>query len=341
MATSKNPLLRYKTIDRCLRNRNHRWTIENLMTACNEALLEFGFSGICMASRRTIQNDLQFMRSEAGYSAPIIVVDRKYYTYEDPDFSIMKAPLHIGSEDIRQLNEAVGILSQLSGFATVEGLEDIISRLQEHAAYIQTQRKPVIYFEQNNRLQGLHYIPIIHQAILEQKVLSITYQSFRATKPHTYTFSPMVLKEFRNRWFLFGRHTDARILSNFALDRMLSVEIDENATYRTYPNFDPESYFEDIVGVTKNDEPVQKVRFLADPSEAPYILTKPIHKSQEVIGEQADGSKLFQICVIVNHELIRDLMGYGEGIVVLSPRSLVNQMRKKYVIGLSHYQTES
>ncbi len=341
MATSKNPLLRYKTIDRCLRNRHRRWTIEDLMTACNEALVEFGFSGIGMASRRTIQVDLQFMRSEAGYSAPIVVVDRKYYTYEDPDFSIMKAPLHIGSEDIRQLNEAVGILSQLSGFATVAGLEDIISRLQEHAATIQTKRKPVIYFEQNNRLQGLQYLPLIHQAILERKVLTIVYQSFRAVRPHTYTFSPMVLKEFRNRWFLFGRHTNARFLTNFALDRMLSVAIDETATYRTYPNFDPEIYFDNIVGVTKNNEPAQQVRFLASPSDAPYILTKPIHKSQEVIEERADGSKLFQIHVIVNNELIRDLMGYGEGVVVLSPRSLVNQIRKKYVIGLSHYQAES
>lgn len=337
MATSKNQLLRYKTIDKCLRNRQRRWTLADLMAACDDAMLEYGITGIPMASRRTIQTDLQFMRSEGGYAAPIVVQDRKYYIYEDPDFSIMKAPINIDSTDIRQLDEAVGILRQLSGFSAVAGMEDVITRLQEHTAYIHTHRKPVIYFERNDRLQGLNYIPMIHQAILDKKVLKISYKSFKTATPREYKFSPMVLKEFRNRWFLFGRHSSSRMLYNFALDRMLSVEVDETTEFHEYPGFDPERYFENIVGVTKNNEPAQLVRFWASAEEAPYILTKPIHKSQELVEERTDGSMVFQIRVIINHELMRDLMGYAEGVQVLAPRFLVNQMRKKYVLGLNRY----
>lgn len=336
MSSSKNSLLRYKTIDNCLRNRMRKWTLQDLMQACEDAMREYGLSGIGMASRRTIQMDLQFMRSDGGYSAPIIVVDRKYYTYEDPEYSITKAP--VSKEDVRQLSEAVGLLKQMTGFSTMEGMEDIVSRLEDHVASMRNQQKPVIYFERNDRLTGLHFIPIIHQAIREKKVLTIHYKSFRAFEPRTYHFSPYLLKEFRNRWFLFGRHSNANMLVSFALDRMLSVEISENGTFHADTNFNPEEYFENIVGVAKTNDPIEMVRFWASAEEAPYIQTKPIHKSQEMVQQNEDGSAVFQVRVIVNHELIRDLMGYAEGVCVLSPRSLVRTMQKKYVLGLNRYQ---
>ena len=94
----------------------------------------------------------------------------------------------------------------MTGFSTMEGMEDIVSRLEDHVASMRTHQKPVIYFERNDRLAGLHFIPTIHQAILNKKVLKICYKSFRAFEPRTYFFSPYILKEFRNRWFLFGSH---------------------------------------------------------------------------------------------------------------------------------------
>ena len=129
------------------------------------------------------------------------------------------------------------------------------------------------------------------------------------------------------------------MLVTFALDRMQSVEVSETEKYHADPGFDPELYFENIVGVTKNNEPVQLVRFWASADEAPYIHTKPIHKSQELVLQNEDGSAVFQVRVIVNNELIRDLMGYAEGVCVLSPRLLVHIMQKKYVLGLNRYQS--
>ena len=82
MPVSKNALIRYKTIDRCLRNRYRKWTLEDLIEECSNALYEYEGrdEGV---SRRTIQMDIQMMRSDKlGYNAPIKVVDHKYYIYE-------------------------------------------------------------------------------------------------------------------------------------------------------------------------------------------------------------------------------------------------------------------
>ena len=41
MPVSKNALIRYKTIDNCLRNHYRKWTLEDLIDACSDALSEY------------------------------------------------------------------------------------------------------------------------------------------------------------------------------------------------------------------------------------------------------------------------------------------------------------
>ena len=108
MPANKNALIRYKTIDRCLRNKFRRWTIDDLTEACSDALYEM--EGILKGvSVRTVQGDLQIMRSDKlGYDAPIEVYDRIYYRYADTDYSISDTPLT--EEDCDLLKEAVELL---------------------------------------------------------------------------------------------------------------------------------------------------------------------------------------------------------------------------------------
>jgi len=88
MATNKNALIRYRTIDKCLQNRSRKWTLEDLIKACSDALYEFEGKATNV-SKRTVQLDIQFMRSnKLGYNAPIVVYQKKYYTYEDDLYSI-------------------------------------------------------------------------------------------------------------------------------------------------------------------------------------------------------------------------------------------------------------
>jgi hypothetical protein len=61
---------------------------------------------------------------------------------------------------------------------------------------------------------------------------------------------------------------------------------------------------------------------------APYIKTKPIHASQTIIEERKDGI-VFCIDVIPNFELERELIGFGEGLKILSPNSFMRRIRRK------------
>ena len=329
MPQNRNAMLRYKTIDRCLCNRYRRWTLDDLIDACSEALYEY--EGIDKGiSRRTIQLDLQTMRSDKlGYNAPIVVVDGKYYTYDDPDYSITHGPLT--ERDLEGLTDAVEMLKQMVGFPAMAGVADLVSRLDDQLHSARQKQSPLILMESNERLKGLHLIPVIYEALRKKKAIRLTYKSFRVTKASAFVFLPYVLKEFNNRWFLLGRRKDRpKYLYNLAIDRIEEVELLADEYYFKPTDFDAEKYYGEMVGVSRgDDEEPEDVYFWASPDEVPYIITKPLHSSQTIVDERPNGYVLFHLHVIINRELMRLMMGYGAGIRVTSPPKLKKIMGRK------------
>ena len=282
MPINRNTLLRYKTIDRMLR-KGRKVTLDELIDACNDALYET--NGYGEVSRRTIQHDIQEMRySQAlGYYAPIKVVDKKYYKYDEYGYSITQIP--ISSEDMAQLSEAVDLLKQMSSFRGFDGVEDVVNRLEDYVASMRYKVEPVILLESNECLRGLEYITDLHDAIMNKEPIEITYKSFRSAEAQTFYFSPYILKEFRNRWFVFGDRHDFTYmpLCNLALDRIEGIAAaPKGERYIKNRDFQPSTYFKEMIGVTRNMEsPVEHVTFIASATEAPYLRTKPLHQSQK------------------------------------------------------------
>lgn len=337
MPVNRNALIRYKTIDTCLRNKYRQWTLEDLIDACSDALYEY--EGIDKGiSKRTVQMDIQMMRSEKlGYNAPIVVYDNKYYKYEDEDYSITNTPL--SEQDLKTMSEAVEVLRQFKGFSYFSGMGDIVSRLEDHVTSAKQKTMPVIDFEKNESLKGLDYLDTIYHAIVNKQALSLKYRSFKARSANTFLFYPYLLKEYRNRWFVFGRRKGNLI--NLALDRIHSVEIAEKEKFVENNLFDPQTFFDDLVGVTKNvGMKAESVRFWVNKENAPYVETKPFHKSQKIAEEYEDGSKIFEINVVVNQELQREFFGYADTIRILSPQSLVDFMGWKFRLAKERYEKD-
>ena len=327
MPANKNALIRYKTIDNCLRNRYRRCTLDDLVEACSEAL--YDMEGIRKGvSVRTVQGDIQMMRSDKlGYNAPIEVYDHKYYRYADPKYSIMDMPM--SQNDYEVMQEAVDMLRQLEDFEQFSEMSDVVSRLQDKLAISQSNRKPIIHFDSVPNLKGLRLLNPLYNYITHKQTLSIMYHSFNAKKPVKFILCPYLLKEFRNRWFLFGSKASDLVLFNLPLDRIVSVE-PSDITFRENPEFDPEHFFDDVIGVSKNiHETPRLIKFWATAEQSKYIKTKPIHSSQELIRENPDGSCVFKIEVVINFEMYSVFMSYGSGVKILSPRKCVDFMKSK------------
>ena len=337
MPVNRNALIRYRTIDKCLQNRRKKWSIQDLMDACSDALYEY--EGVdAVISLRTLRMDLTAMRGDAlGYNAPIVVTDKKYYTYEDADYSITNIPLT--SQDLNILQEVTHLLQQFKGFRHFNEVSEMVNKLEDKIYSEQHQQAPVIDFEKNDLLTGIEWLDILYKAIVNESAIFLSYQSFKARAASEITFYPYLLKEYRNRWFVLGMKKQQKEILTLALDRIQQVEVSPKEPYRKHKDFDASTYFKDIIGVTRNfaDKPTL-ISFFANHLHAPYIKTKPLHHTQQIVEQTKDGV-VFSIEVIPNFELERELLGFGEGLKVLSPNSLVRLLKRKTRLLYENYHS--
>ena len=335
MPYNKLALLRYKIIDQCLQNRYRKWTLEDLMAAVSEGLYEYeGIrSGV---SKRTIQLDLQNMRSDKlGYHAPIIVLEKKYYTYEDKNFTLAKA--NLSRQDLESLGDIVRLLQQFKGFHYFEDMSTVIGKLEDKILRQSKQQTPLIDLEKNELLAGLEWIEPLLEALKRKKALEISYQSFKAKQPTAGIYHPYLLKEYRNRWFLLCRPDKKAGIQILALDRIQSVNTASSVPYRDPEGFSPDTFFEDVIGVTKTlGQATSRVILSFDPQGAPYVKTKPLHGSQQILRE-SETDLIISLDVILNFELEREILGFGEQVTVLAPKLLRNRIRRRLELSRSAY----
>lgn len=337
MPVNRNALLRYKTIDRCLQNRYRRWTLEDLIEACSEALYEY--EGIDKGvSRRTVQLDIQTMRSDKlGYNAPIVVVDKRYYTYEDPEYSITNSPLT--EQDLNQLNDAVGLLKQFKGFSHFQPLSGLVQKLEDHLYAQQTHTLGVIELERNDNLKGLEHLETLYQAIIQQRSVLVTYQSFQSRSSQQFVFHAYLLKEYNNRWFVIGRRAEQPPVVNLALDRIQGLAA-STTPYERGADFDPRTYYQHTIGVSVAPQQApEEVRLLLRHRLAPYVLTKPLHPSQREVQRDHYGVTI-ALTVQHNLELERVLLGFGEQVQVLAPERLERIIRLRLEAAEEQYRTQ-
>ncbi len=317
--------IRYKVLDRCFKDFRHRYYIDDLMDACAEALLDYKGSdrGI---SRRTVFADIEFMESDEGWSIPLERLKdgkRVYYRYADKDFSIFNNEL--SDTELSQIRTTVDVLSRYRGLPSTEWLEDVISNL-EYRFGLKPHNANFLSFEQNEHLQGIQYLSTVIEAASHKQTLLVKYQAYGA-KPVDWVVYPYYVKQYNNRWYLFGLNKQYGTISNIPLDRICGLQLSDQ---KFIPNesVDFDHYFDDVVGVTipPADIGKERIELLFDKRRMPYIKSKPIHPSQQVVDPDKG---IVSIEVRPNKELESLVLSFGPQVEVLSPEWYRRQIKEK------------
>ncbi|WP_417371222.1 helix-turn-helix transcriptional regulator [Gelidibacter japonicus] len=335
MSITKNALIRYHTLDRCFANPGRRYSVEDLLEECNNALkgLDVKSEGI---KKRQLYDDIRFMQSEQGWSIDLEKSKsgrNVFYRYADSSFSIKNQP--VNEMEANQLKSAIQVLSRFKGMPQFSWIEELIPKLDQSFS-LSSSPDNIISFDTNEYLRGIEFLSELFNAIVYKKTLRISYKSFKTNEPVEIIFHPYHLKQYNRRWFLFGKNSEYDNITNLALDRIQSIEeSSDKYIENTDINFD--EYFEDIIGVTlPTDKEVQKIELLAKESLAPYIITKPIHESQSPLKEYEEGFKFF-IKVIPNRELESVILGFGEDLKVVAPEEFKIKIANRIRENLENY----
>ncbi len=335
MAANKNALLRYRILDYCFRDFSHRYTIDNLASEVDDVFQDlYGTKGV---SSRQLLSDIEFLKDRLTYNAPIKTYpvgegQKCYYRYCDSDFSIFKN--NISPKEMRRLHSVIDMLKRYRGLQGYSWVEETISQLEFQFGF-SCHCDSVVSFEQNPLLRGLNFLEQAIDSAVNHTPLFITYKSYRG-KEIVSTVHPYHVKQYNNRWFLFGYEQETGLITNRALDRIQRMEA-ANVEFIPNRDIDFEHYFDDIIGVSV---PRREVATLAitlrfAPKRFPYVVSKPLHHSQRIISK--DDCTL-TISVKPTRELDQQIFSFGPDVEVVAPASyrehisgMIKELKKLYL----------
>lgn len=324
MSKNKNQLARFRRIHELL-------TLRKGAIVAPEELCR-----ACEISRRTLDNDLAFMRSE--YEAPIIWdKQRQGYCYEHP-FDLT-SQIALSTEDVHRLHLAVETLAQFEHLEVFRDLRETVEKIRKgvNGWVRRSAAAKSIYFEPVQNA-GTEHLPILLRAIEERRRVSFGYQSFQHSEVRSCELEPYCIRQHDQRWYVVGRSPQYDYLKPFALDRIASRP-ELSKTFFEAPDFRPEQFFQHIYGM--HTEPIEQAREVViefSPLQARYFVSRPFHPYR-LLEEQEDGSIRVQLHVCITIELIRKLAGYGHEAEVLAPVELRETLRKFFERGRERYMT--
>lgn len=330
MPQIKNAIIRFRIIDRCLRNKYKPFpTKSDLRTACEEAL--YGSEDGANICDSTIEKDMFAMKME--HDAPIKYSKRDGgYYYADEDFSINDIPL--SEDEIDAIKFATNTLIHFRDSAMFKQFGFAIDKIFDRVNISQDPNASdigsFVQFEVGVSARGNDFLAPILNAIRGKNIIHFDYESFVNGKKKSRRVVPLLLKEYRNRWYLISYDNDKEAIITYALERMEDVVLSDDVFSEPIA-FNAEEFFKNAVGITASDSATpEKVIFKAENVAAKYIESQPFHQSQKV-EKKGKNKTVFSMEVLISEELIRSLLSYAGEVEVLEPLILREMMVKRLV----------
>ena len=251
-------------------------------------------------------------------------------------YSIDKLP--INQSELQALTFSASLIGQFQNIDLLTNIsgavQKIVNALNIRRASNTASDLPFIDFEKVPYFKGSDNLETLIDEISKKKVLNIKYQSFYSNKEYRHIIHPYLLKEYRNRWYLLGLNHDLRKIRTYGLDRIKSIE----SSQKNYidSGFDPQEYFKNTVGLIAptTDPPMIKLAF--SKHQAQYIITQPIHESQQII-EEKDEEIIFQFRLHPTYEFKALVLGFGSDVRVIEPKELKEEIIQALESCLGNY----
>lgn len=268
-------------------------------------MIEEGFS----ISVRTLQRDIEQIRNEFGV---IIRYDKpKNGYYIDKDSTI-------NFESFLRFLEIV---------ATADLLMNSIQDGKEILNYIS--------FESEGDLKGLEYLKTLLKATRERKRISFKHYNWHTKKKNKIILEPHLLKQFQNRWYVYGKIKNTDLIRTFGIDRIEDVHL-LNEKFVVVSGYDPLLKFDSVIGLNSSGGEREKITFSVLYPQANYFKTLPIHSSQQIENDN-ETEIIVSIYVIPNFELIQKIFSQVEFIKVIEPKWLADDIVRRCKLILQEY----
>jgi predicted DNA-binding transcriptional regulator YafY len=330
---TKEYSMREMIIDQCL-GTGREFTREELQTEVNKGLKARGMQPV--TSKVTILQDISEMNEKFYliYEEYGIITEKRgrktYYRYRDGIESIYNRELT--PAEIEKLQEIRTLLQGLKGMPRLEWIDQMSVRFDQQ---IIGSNRTIASFEKGTAGDDKFFLQLFN-AISRKEVLTIEYGPF-GKEPKERHIHPYHMRQYLRRWYLFAKIDGKDFVTCFSLDRIQSVRKNNDLTYID-TDIDFNHYFDDIVGVTHPDgKEVEHIVIEGDRWSEYYLRTLPIHPLQHIESRGEEGC-VVTLNLMVNPELEREILSYGEHLKVKTPESFRKRMAELSAILLDKHR---
>lgn len=255
-------------------------------------------------SKRTLQRDLKEIRNVFGIDIEYSKSNKGYFISENEAENM----------NFQRMIEAFDLFNSLN---------------------LAQDLTPFVHLE-NRKPQGTENLYGLLHAIKNKLKIKFTYQKFWEEEISRRLVEPYALKEFKNRWYIIAKDSKDNNIKRFALDRLTNLEI--TTQHYQYPdNYNIEQNYRYCFGIiSPNGSDPQEIILSFDPLQGKYIKTLPLHETQQILVDN-DKETRIKLKLFLTHDLIMELLSYGDNMKVIEPKSLADQIKQAHKNAYKQY----
>ena len=259
-------------------------------------------------SKRTFERDLLAIAENFGVPARYDVRQRGYVV----DHSETLLPGHQRMIEALELQAFLQLPSALAPYVQLES------------------RRPL----------GLDHLRPLLSALQAKQAVEFNYCKFWEDESTRREIGPLLLKEFRGRWYMVGVQLASNQLRCFGLDRIRNLTLSKH-TYKTPFGFSAATYYEHAFGIIRPDRGKPEEIILAfKPTQGRYVQSFPLHESQQLVSQNEARIRI-SLRVFDTHDLRMELLSMGGEVEVIGPASLREWMQRSCAAAAQPYRADA
>ncbi len=181
--------------------------------------------------------------------------------------------------------------------------------------------KDKIDIEDSSRLKGIGYIRDILLAIKKNRQIHFTHENYWEETEKEYTITPLMLKEYLNRWYVVGLPLDQNEIRTFGIDRIMSFKIGKVSKIKRKVYEQQLDQFINVVGLNyTSHHKVEKIVLKVHAKQIKYLASLPLHHSQKVEVSENDDYGMVSYLLIPNYEFKIEILKMNNMVEVLEPK---------------------
>ena len=194
-----------------------------------------------------------------------------------------------------------------------------------------------VSFDDSKSFRGIENLKEILIAMRQNTNILFTHENFALETFKKYEITPLLLKEYENRWYVIGVPEGLSEIRTFGIDRITQLTLGTLSELNRSQFKDQLKSFDDIIGLDFNQGKPTKIRLLVDDVHIKYMNSLPLHHSQKIHTENEKGQYFVDFFLSINYEFTTQILKIGNEAEVIYPPELRDKIKNTLQAALKKY----